>query len=114
MEVVEFYKTLRRMCCFNLNSKCADCPLEKFECCDIDSTTDTETMREIVSIVEDWASKNPPKTRLEDFMEKYPRAHLSISGRPEFCCACLGYCNNCYKAVSAEDCKKCWNMPIDD
>ena len=38
----------------------------------------------------------------EDFKEKYPKAHLSISGRPESCCACLGYC------------KECWNMPIDD
>lgn len=117
MEVIEFYKTLRRMCHFYLEyleSRCAGCPLEKFEKCNITAYTDTEIMREIVSAVEDWASKNPPKTRLEDLMEKYPRAHLSISGRPEFCCACLGYCNNCYKAVTADDCAKCWNTPIDD
>lgn len=110
MEVIEFYKTLRRMCDFYLKYQCAGCPLEKFEDCDINSTTDTETMREIVSIVEDWASKNPPKTRLEDLMEKYPRAHLDAHGFPDFCCAKLGYVCNCGKNT----CEKCWNTPIDD
>lgn len=110
MEVIEFYKTLRRMCDFYLKYQCAGCPLEKFEDCDINSTTDTETMREIVSIVEDWASKNPPKTRLEDLMEKYPRAHLDAHGFPDFCCAKLGYVCNCEKNT----CEKCWNTPIDD
>lgn len=112
MEVVKFYKTLRRMCHFSLKYQCAGCPLEKFEDCDIDSTTDTETMREIVSIVEDWASKNPPKTRLEDFKEKYPNAELRTDGVPVSCCEHLGYCRDCNEPL--DSCEECWNTSIDD
>lgn len=112
MEVIKFYKTLCRMCHFNLKSKCSGCPLEKFEECEITANTDTEIMREIVSIVEDWASKNPPKTRLEDLMEKYPNAELKDNRVPASCCAYLGICRDCNEALG--DCEKCWNTPIDD
>lgn len=67
-----------------------------------------------VSAVEQWSSEHPEKTRLQDFLEKYPKAHLCKNGFPPFRPAALGYCgesicSNC-KILDVD----CWNMPLDE
>lgn len=68
------------------------------------------TKDEIDKIIQ-WSKDNPKKTRLQDFLEKYPNAELSQKGIPVACAGNLGYCNsNCPGSLL---CSKCWNEPID-
>lgn len=61
---------------------------------------------------------NPKKTRLADFLEKYPNAPLSASGTPKLMPWNLGYCGN----TSCYACEKgagktpawCWNQEVED
>lgn len=73
-----------------------------FEC----STAESE----IDKIIQ-WSKDNPRKTRLQDFLEKYPNAEFSQEGIPEACAGTLGYCSsNCVGSLS---CSKCWNEPVE-
>lgn len=68
------------------------------------------TKDEIDKIIQ-WSKDNPRKTRLQDFLEKYPNAKFSQEGIPEACAGTLGYCSsNCVGSLS---CSKCWNEPVE-
>lgn len=67
--------------------------------------------KDTVSGVERWSEAHPQKTRLQDFLEKYPNASLQEDGMPKSCGALLGYCKNCEE--SKNNCKTCWNQPIE-
>lgn len=80
------------------------------------STEISATKDEIEKII-DWSKNHPKKTRLQDFLEKYPKATFGTidtedSSYPDACCAFLGYCD-CVSNGNKEDCKKCWNEPVD-
>ena len=69
------------------------------------------TYEERVKAVENWSKEHPIKTRLQDFLEKYPDAEIDHDENRPFsiCAARLGYlrvddCQN--------DCAKCWNEPL--
>ena len=64
----------------------------------------------LVDYVEQWSKDDPQKTRLQDFLEKFPKAEPAYV-YDKLCCEKLGYCNDCHE--NEEDCVKCWNKPIE-
>ena len=63
---------------------------------------------EYEKILEKWDKEHPRKTRLQDFLEKYPKAPMH--GNSPTACACdLGY-----SGVCIDDCEECWNTPIEE
>lgn len=108
MEFKEFYQKYMRMCKSYKN--CEGCPRIGKGCLNFDM--DMDAIGELENDVEIWAEEHPPKTRLQDLLEKYPSVKLSISGYPMLCCRTLGYCDECLHGCNG--CKVCWNMPVED
>ena len=52
------------------------------------------------------------KTRLQDFMKKYPNA-LIRNGHPDVCCYQLGYCEY-FECAMHNGCTDCWNELLKD
>ena len=113
MDAVKFLKEVKRMCS---SIDCSDCPISPINnstglSCWAFSKSSPQTA---VNIIEEWSQENPAKTRLQDFLEKYPKAHLCKNGFPPFRPAALGYCgesicSNC-KILDVD----CWNMPLEE
>ena len=112
MDAVKFLTERRRIC--RDYEDCSDCPLDLLSCngFGIDEFTD------LVSAVEKWSAEHPVKTRLQDFMEKYPNAPtVGHEKMPLLRPAALGYC----ETISCRDCKYypqsdvyCWNLPLEE
>lgn len=90
--------------------RCDDCPLYykgdgvEMYCDDFKRSRPEEHLK----ILEEWDKENPQKTRLQDFLEKYPKAPMH--GNSPTACACdLGY-----SGVCIDDCEECWNTPIEE
>lgn len=111
MHAVKFLEEWKRMCVNE--ERCADCnafsvcpyPKAYFPYMQIDPAS-------VFPIVEQWSAAHPRKTRLQDFLEKYPDAEIDPDENTPFgtCAARLGYlriddCQN--------DCAKCWNTPLE-
>lgn len=78
---------------------------------------DIPTVQAVVAYVEDWSHKHPRKTRMQDFLEKYPNAALKPDGlkTPTVCASELGYCKHCTHSIYCNpDCYSCWNEPVED
>ena len=103
MDALKFFKERMRMC--NYYSRCLECPRAIEEMSD-------EELEDFVNTVEQWSKEHHPKTRLQDFMEKYPNAQICESGFPSACCKSLGYCKSCDPV--GNNCEVCWNMPVED
>lgn len=68
---------------------------------------------EVVAYVENWSKAHPRKTRLQDFLEKYPKAILEDSGIPKgTCCRWLGYTTEC--VLGSSNCFRCWDSPLEN
>lgn len=69
-----------------------------------------------VKFVEEWSKTHPRKTRLQDFLEKFPNAKINEHGFPkDTCCMCVGYCESCDKPYHNEsDCYFCWKEPLEE
>lgn len=115
MDAVEFLKEWKRMCESTLYG---DCPVNKYCRCCVDSEISIleSESEKIVNIIEQWSKEHPRKTRLQDFLEKYPNAKLSADGAPFACVGDLGYCVRDFSAncLSDYDCVECWNQPFED
>lgn len=107
MDAVNFLKEFKRMC--QSYQRCAICPLNDTECCAMLPFYDIG--EDIVRIVEQWSKDYPQKTRLQDFLEKYPNAPMEVDGTPKVCCENLGYCKDCNAEV---DCVSCWNKAMEE
>ena len=94
MDALKFIKEFKRMCNCCSGGFCAGCPRKENPSCD-DSMMDDDELNKLIADVEKWSKEHPPKTRLQDFMEKYPNAPICESGLPSACCASLGYCKSC-------------------
>ena len=71
------------------------------------------TKDEIDKIIQ-WSKDNPRKTRLRDFLEKYPNAETLKNGTPKICASLLGYCEKC--AICGDysrNCDACWDEPVE-
>lgn len=67
-----------------------------------------------VQQIEFFSKEHPRKTRLQDFLEKYPNAPLTLDGMktPKACAQQLGYCESCHYVGGG--CYNCWNEPVED
>ena len=109
MDVLKFMKERRRMC--DYYSRYFEYPRADELNCNIEEMSDEE-LENFVNAVEQWSKEHPPKTRLQDFMEKYPNAQICESGLPSACCKSLGYCKSCDPV--GNNCEVCWNIPVEE
>lgn len=106
MDAVKFVKERDRMCNFYHHAgDCHMCPAKDVECNSLCDMVDDDN---IVSIVEQWASAHPRKTRQDVFLEQWPEAYIepttdalfikpchiekSMDGSQE---CCISHCNDC-------------------
>lgn len=110
--MAEFTKIMeirKRMC--DSRNGCSRCPLasclngRQISCSDFMS----RCPKEAEEIILQWDKEHPVKTRLTDFLEKYPKAKLQEPGVPNACAKALGLCDTC-----GNDCPKCWNTPLEE
>lgn len=69
-----------------------------------------KTFEDRVAFVEQWVKEHPRKTRMQDFLEKFPNAPVTQNGEPEVCCKYIGYIKECLHVP----CTVCWNQPLED
>ena len=75
MDAVEYVKQRDRMCDYYVN--CGDCPVGNYEGC-----SSLHEIPNLVPIVEKWAKDHPVKTRMSEFLKKWPDAEISDDGLP--------------------------------
>lgn len=118
MDAVKFLKESARMC--DSQKSCDDCPFllpDRYCLRDLLDNPSCGRFEEAVNIVEKWSTDHPVKTKLMDFLEKYPEARLQPrSGVPELHPDILGYCGD----RKCETCDKrhytithCWDSPLE-
>lgn len=117
MDAVKFLEELRRMC---QNISCSDCSVQDL-CSSYLSAPqwwEGDETKKAVEAVEKWSAEHPVKTRLMDFLEKYPNAVRTSDGKmtPIVSPGVLGYCKR-----SCSDCPHnreslyaCWNLPLEE
>ena len=134
MDAIEFLLERERMCKQNYDreTECKYCvaydPFGKRKCkaimlYDINIKTKADFINAI-SVVEQWSKEHPRKTRMQDFIEKYPNAPLEDGKTPYVCPHQLGYAkpvnglgcclkkdNKCLTDPSV--CVSCWNEPVE-
>ena len=94
--------------------RCDDCPLYykgdgvEMYCDDFKRSRPEEHLK----ILEKWDKEHPRKTRLQDFLEKYPNAPTNTYNVP-LCCVnkIFGNVEICSERAS---CEICWNTPIEE
>lgn len=115
MDAVMFLQERYRLC-LSMKAGCEGCPLHGYCGVPVAEMSNAYIERE-VQIVEEWVNKHPRKTRLQDFLEKYPDAHLGYSGKPNFGPIFLGYCE---KGADCKGCQHystgltCWDLPLEE
>ena len=76
MDAVDFLNEGTRMC--NNYEACVGCPMYPMDdCCMVKMN-----LKQMISIVEQWAKEHPVKTRQSDFLKQYPDAEISDDGLP--------------------------------
>lgn len=124
MDAVRFLKESKRLCkkSYDKEMGCGLCIAhdEENDFCMIDvnchDSNSKSNYKDAVEIVEKWMKMNPNKTRMQDFIEKFPNAKINDHGFPkDTCCMCVGYCESCDKAYPSEtDCYFCWKKELED
>lgn len=114
MDAVKFLEEWQRMCDA---TECTQCGAKY--CCIYSNGNAPYKMRahnDFIKIVSDWSTDHPRKTRLQDFLEKYPNAKILESGVPKVCASLLGYCDKCetFCENGSRDCFACWNKPLEE
>lgn len=67
------------------------------------------------AILTKWAAEHPEKTRVDDFLDKHPKACLDDNDTPRACAKNLGYCTECICTNGDLDrCDECWRMPLEE
>lgn len=122
MDAKTFFEEAHRLC--DKQEGCEDCPIKsKDDACTLKGiliwVCTTKAVNETIDTVEQWAKEHPRKTRLADFLEKYPNAPMDEDGLPLLTPRRVGYCRvddcrNCphYEDWDIKDCgdaKVCWN-----
>lgn len=106
MDIVEFFKTVNRLC---KNRTCGECPIWKNGTCMADFGDDSvKSIEETISEVEQWAKDHPVKTRQSEFLKIFPRAKVRdgvISLCPQF--YCITILGTDFTGCNPNDCAKC-------
>lgn len=112
MEAEKFLKEWKRMC--QSQGKCITCKAA-LVCPYIPGIFPHKQTNPaaIVPAVERWAAEHPQKTRLSDFLEKYPNAPKREDGTPIVCAAAIGYGSFCSVGIYHKTCRDCWNQPLE-
>lgn len=67
----------------------------------------------VIEIVQEWSDEHPVKTRLDDLLEKYPKAWMEANSSVVAPWK-LGYCRNCSKcSLNGRLLPDCWGEPVD-
>ena len=120
MDAVKYLKEAFRMC--NTHD-CEECPMKDvvygFPCEIINEGIHIENIDECVSIVEEWAAKNPVKTRQSEFLKMFPNAEINDeTGVIDLCPTILGEKMNCCENGIPRSCIECekeyWLTEIKD
>lgn len=107
MEFKEAMRIFSRIC--KEREMCDGCVLENK--CIVLKDCDYSTAEAILA---KWAAEHPERTRLDDFLDKHPRAPLDDNDTPRACAKHLGYCAECMSSTSAADCDDCWRQPLEE
>ena len=119
MDAKKFFEEARRMC--KKQDKCKGCPIKsEGTACLLGSIPilvyDTKDIDKAIEAAEKWSQDHPRKTRLMDFLEKYPNAPMGKDGAPNLLPWSLGYCGNtpCYACEKAEGkpWAWCWGQEV--
>lgn len=122
MDAVEFLKERERMCkSFMSKGPCYtnDCPMYSLRAklqaegpyrvlC---SSVLYKLPEQAVAIVEKWSKESPKRTRLTDFLEKYPNAPMTGGEMPVICARNLGLP---VETPCLGKCIECWNTPLEE
>lgn len=109
MDTVNFLEEWKRMCA-NADS-CEKCDVKSF-CMFWEGDGAPCSLQEpkrLVEAVYKWSTAHPRKTRLQDLLEKFPKAMLNKQEVFDTCVCKFGYeekfCNG--------NCEDCWKKPIE-
>ena len=111
MDALKFFKEFDRMCNYYSGGFCKGCPRKEEPSCDSSSTMSDEELAKLISDVEKWSKEHPQRTRVQDFLEKYPNAMMCNDDSPRACCKHLGYIMSC---PEDKNCKECWNTTLEE
>ena len=97
MDAVDFLNEGTRMC--NSYEACVGCPMEETDdCCMVNIN-----LKQMISIVEQWAKEHPIKTRQSEFLKMFPDTEMLESG-------CLNICPSLlskeYRSEEANECNQ--------
>lgn len=114
MDALKFLREVKKICDYYTRTyhDCLKCPIVDMPCRIPVTDWGDSVLNTFVERVEQWSKEHPPRTRLQDFMEKYPNAQICESGLPSACCKSLGYCKSCDPV--GNNCEVCWNMPVEE
>lgn len=118
MDAKIFLEEAHRMC--KAQHNCKDCPAYDGEICHLCYVpTGTNNLVQMIETVKKWSEEHPKKTRLMDFLGKYPNAPIGEDGTPNFTPRSLGYCGNiagCYACKKGEGkpATWCWEQEVED
>ena len=121
MDAKNFFEEAHRMC--KNRDSCEGCPVRhNNDYCIFylsPSNQKAEETDRIVQFIEKWSQKHPRKTRLMDFLRKYPNAPIGEDGTPNFTPRSLGYCGNiagCYACKKGEGkpATWCWEQEVEE
>lgn len=103
-----YLKEKLRMCkSYQKYEDCEKCGFGKVSL-DCDSFA-LENPYDAIEIVQKWSDEHPPKTFLDDVLEKFPKAKRETI-ITDLCPKTLGY-EKGFRCDGTEDCEKCWNRP---
>ena len=119
-KTIDFFAEAKRLCdsrtACSANEKNKErCPLFVFCKC----TITTRSVEEIIMAIENlqkWSDEQPKKTYAQDFFEKFPKAQSDSDGTPFVCRKTIyGEVPPKYERCDGrEDCKNCWNEPMEE
>lgn len=118
MDAIKYFKLKRKMT-LNCQTDCRTCGLSRYNngigisCRNLEA----QNADKAIEIVEKWAEEHPPKTRMSDFLEKFPRARVLKYGYGKYIEICPANIDNTRTCPNGE-CKKCkfeyWNEEVEE
>ena len=108
-----FLKEWQRMC--DSVGSCENCKLHEHNMPCVNSRGIFKNEPEkAIAIVQEWSDAHQPKTRLSEFLEKYPKTKLyGASELPRFCVADLYGTTWEEMGMVGVGCADCWNTPME-
>lgn len=119
MNAIRYFKIKKRMTKTCDASSCNTCPFSLRNNGIVKHCVDFEKVypERAVEIVENWGKEHPPKTRMSDFLEKFPKAEVLKYGHDEYIDICPISIDTTRTCPNGE-CKNCkleyWNEEMED